>query len=273
MKKASIIALILAVFAALAQATTINGIVLGNPMPGSEAGNSYAWIPDVINGDTFTYPAVAGVNSPNLNVLDWHTWMVVQGWDDNLGPNAIAPALPAGTTASLWIASETNPSATFTLEGTTTSFSPWQYPTTGTNYLSYPGGYLGGKYLPIFQIDFNSLNFNLAPDTYFWAVTLTYPAGSGITSTLLTDTYAACAAGSAYPLPNTCDGDIWNINPGANTANFYDYTQLSVGGAPPGSQGNVGYDVNFLITTPEPGTWLLIAAGAGVLALSRRRRS
>jgi len=273
MKKGTIIALILAVFAALAQANPIiNGIVLGNPMPGVEAGNSAAWIPDVINGDTFTIPALYGPPSPPLYVLDWHAWMVVQGLADGLGATAAAPALPAGTSATLWVASATNPSATFTNEGTTSDFSQWQY-AGGLNYLSYPGGYLGGQYLPIFEIDFSNLNFTLSPDQYFWAITLNFPSGSGLSETLLTDTYNSCAAGSGYPIQNDCDGLIWQIDPIANTANWYDWTQLSIGGNPAGSEGNIGFDVNFLVTTPEPGTWLLIAAGAGVLALSRRRRS
>lgn len=247
--RAFITVLVLGSCASLAQAGLLaNG-------PGTSA-DTLAWVAgtapnytDPINGDQF----VVGEDGVAFN--DFQVYFVAQGMGTigQYDPTPSAPSLGAGPN-SLYMAGPGFSPGFNDVGWSLTSITPYQFPD-GSNY--YSSSYAPGQYLPMYVATYSGPEVDLAAGTFAWATAMTF--SGGVTAGLLTDTQASCLAQGN---PNVCDGDIYSFNSMFAGPNY---------GYGPDFANNGAYDVVFNMS-PEPGTWLLIAAGAGVLALSRRRR-
>jgi len=287
MKNSLIAVLALGVFAAMAQA----GTFLTNPIPLVDPLNPSAILTDsmaLIAGGPGTYsdPVNGGIFSTDgVEISNFEAYVVAQ-----LGPDINTPytpltgqfdhsavSLPGGASASLYLANLSGDGNWYnvnTMAAAAGSTMPWSasfdrmYYSDGSNY--YSSNWAAGNYLPMYELNFAGGGFNLAAGTYAWAV---LPAN--INFALLTSSYSACSnAYNAVTNAITCDigGGI------GNAVGFFGVADntLYSGGTPYGYQPDANgpiymVDTNYALS-PEPGTWLLIAAGAGVLALARRRK-
>lgn len=244
MKKAIILAIGIALLSALASADTM----LDRPLPSGECVNggspcNSAFVPDgLVFGDSFTTSAAWVVG-------DFSVWVVGDVLASSLpatGGSATAP----DATATLWMAPIANLS--MTAVAVSTSYARDFY-NTDQNYLAS----LDSTYLPLFSLTFSSLNYALDPGTYLWAVSF----GGDSTYTDLRLHYSASPC-TGSDQGGGCDDNLFFT---ADTSNFNNGAWIE----------NYGVDANVLATgdqsVPEPGTLLLIAAGAGIIALSRRR--
>ncbi len=264
MKKSLIAVLALGLFAAMAQAQ-----FLTNPVPlGSDPTNSLAALEQggaQVNGGLFT------TGPSGLQISDFEAWLVDQG-DGTVTQSGSGPSQPAGAggpslgllLADLGPGAVNAGSATWQDTGWSVAYTPFQY-SDGTNY--YSTTFSAGNYLPMYAMEWSAgdgSSINLTGgDMYAWAVTGLN--GVGVAGALLLDSQSACLGGP-YGSPDLC-------NPGGY-GNALDWTGVEAGLGLAGGYVTVNganVDTNFGLT-PEPGTWLLIAAGAGVLAIARRRK-
>jgi len=278
MKRLLMAILTLGLFAALAQAGTLlqNTVPTTNILTDSAAFTYYdgGWI-DPVNGGVFTAPA------DGSDITNWEVWLVAQQPGSGGVINTMTDPYDNYTTQSLGAATAhlffsdvTAATPTWT-EATgagtwNANFSRYYY-ADNTNY--YSTTYSPGNYLPMYQLGFTATPSNpqisFTPGTtYAWAVTF----DGGLQGALLADTISACNAQyNAVSNPITCDVG------GGSVGNMIGWGTVTDGGLvadPSFYSGPAGalYDTNYQMS-PEPGTWLLIAAGAGALAIARRRRA
>ena len=246
MKKTLIAILAIGLFAATAQAG-----LLDNPVPYAQGSDSAAWFTgpvsnpiDPVNGGVFTTSGPTGMSN-------FEIWFVAQGLG-NVTQTGADPALTGS--ATLYLA-DISASQNFSPVGwTNSSITPVQYGN-GSNYLSTT--FSPGNYLPIYEASVSGLQVNLTPgDTYAWAVGLNLPGG--VTAGFLSNSGSSCLATS---------NNLFGCND-----NMYGFDVIGNTGTQYSGLGGANFNTNFAMS-PEPGTWLLIAAGAGVLAIARRRKS
>jgi hypothetical protein len=226
------VALGLVAFSAAVQAADL--LLYSIPLPGTNDPTlSGAYlVPEGNPGDYFQL-AVA----PTVEMFS--VWFVGTTTADN-STGAISGDNPTAEFGATGLYIGLDSGGTMTNVGGAPTYTAVTYPN-GSNYQNTPG-----SYSQLYEATWTGLNLPLAAGLYDFAI-----ATSGSAPYILAST-----CGDAFPC---ADGEFFGFTSPTNSTQGTAYS---------------GGDLNVLITgtVPEPGTWLLICAGAGVLALSRGRR-